>query len=104
MIDDETLALALIDRLNQLVSDPAVRADIERLIAQRVPCSSTTAEHPTIQVCGETQTLGLLGLLNGLCGTIAGGKRDGWGRIAACYEENRGPLLRFCHSESTEPA
>jgi hypothetical protein len=65
--------------------------------------SPATAEHPTVQVDGGSMTLGVLGLLNGLCGTIKGGERDGWGRIAASYEENGGPLLGFLHSNETKP-
>lgn len=47
---DEELADELIGRLNRLLADDAVRADVERLVQQRIPCSQVTAEHPTIQV------------------------------------------------------
>ncbi len=97
-IDDESLAKAIIERLNRIIADPAIRADVQALLAQRVPCSEATADHPTVQVDGQTMTLGVLGLLNGLCGTLEGGARDGWGRIVAHY--GREGLIRF---EETRP-
>lgn len=92
-------AVAVLNRA--LASDPeAVRA----LLFQRLPCNEALADDPTIQVCGvgederhpETCAVGVLGLINGLFGTIpAGHPRAGWGPIAAVAESQGGPIVRF---------
>lgn len=96
---DLELAEALIPRLNSLLTDPRVRADIDRLIETRIPVSTSTADHPSIQVTDDK--LGFLGLLNGLTGTIPSGPKEGWGYIAAVYSE-AGELTRF--ELSTDPS
>jgi hypothetical protein len=73
--DDPKLADAIVERLNALINyDPDVRRDIASLLLMRVQVFHHTANHPTIQVGQESDcmpaTLGVLGLLNGLCGTI----------------------------------
>lgn len=77
--------------LNQLLEldRPAVAA----LVANRVPCNEALADHPTCQVGVQHGGfhVGLLGVLNGLFGTIGdGGPRDGWGWITAEFEDERG--------------
>lgn len=96
-ITDAILAVALIERLNRLIEDPDVRADLARILATRVPTSRATFVHPTIQVRGdapESGTVGLLGLLNGIVGTLPDGPRKGWGYITAALADD-GALLRF---------
>jgi hypothetical protein len=59
----------LVDRLNALLrSSESVRDDISRLIDTRIPVSTDTQDHPSIQVVQTLgkPTLGFLGLLNGL--------------------------------------
>lgn len=99
----------LIAFLNSLVAiDQYAMAE---LLCIRVPCNETMAKHPTVQVAagGEksmltyiapgTWRVGMLGVLNGYCGTIdEGNERAGWGPISAVYD--RGRLLRF---ERTDP-
>jgi hypothetical protein len=93
-IEDELLADTIIERLNRLLEDPYVRADIETLIETRVPCSKATLDHPTIQAVvveeNGTPTIGLLGLLNGLVGVDPRlvGPRRGWGYIAANFDDD----------------
>lgn len=58
---EETIAL-----LNSALETD--REAISSLIEHRVPCSDAMAEHPTIQV-SPNQTVGLLGIINGLFGT-----------------------------------
>lgn len=75
MEDDPKLADALIDRLNALLEyDDAVRRDLASLFLLRQQVFTVTANHPTLQIGQENDcmpaTLGVLGLLNGLCGTI----------------------------------
>lgn len=64
---DEAIAF-----LNELlaIDGPAIAA----LIANRVPCNQTLAEHPTVQVSAQHggYHVGLLGIINGLFGTIDG--------------------------------
>jgi hypothetical protein len=73
------------------------RAAIEALVENRIPCNEALADHPSVQVCDLEQgspKVGLLGILNGLCGT----REDGWGFIAAVYEEGptgENQLVRF---------
>ncbi len=57
----------------------------------RVPCGDALANHPTVQVGLQPGTtkddglcdVGLLGVLNGLFGTLEGGRFDGWGPLCA---------------------
>lgn len=71
-MNDSDLADVLIDRLNKLIEDPAVREDVGRLIETRVPCSDATLKHPTIQAQegapDSMGTVGFLGVLNGIVG------------------------------------
>jgi hypothetical protein len=73
----------LIAFLNEVARiDPqALRA----LIEQRVPCGDALADHPSVQVDASTSPahVGLLGILNGFCGVIEAGEREGWGPITA---------------------
>lgn len=90
------LADELIERLNRLIADAEIRADVDRLLGTRVPVGATTARHRTIQVAGEAggeARLGFLGLLNGLVGVIPRGRRRGWGYICAVMEDSK--LARF---------
>lgn len=91
----EELADLLIERLNEIAShDPKwMRAMIE----ERVPCNKALADHPTVLVGehdGEIKA-GLLGLLNGLVGTIPSGKRKGWGFIVAVFADDTGAFQKF---------
>lgn len=78
---DLELAKRIVDYLNGLVEldKPAVAA----LISNRVPCNEGLAHHPTCQVVAQNggMFVGLLGLLNGLCGI----NEEGWGPIAASF-------------------
>ncbi len=83
MLKDAITARDVVDFLNE-----ALRIDPEAvtaLMSQRVGASVALADHPSIQVRkhdGEPSfTVGMLGLLNGLFGTIEGGYYDGWGPI-----------------------
>ncbi len=116
-VKNTELADELILRLNKLIEDPDVRKDISALIAKRIPCSQATLDHKTIQAsppskdglceCGAyggpgcrlcKPTFGVLGVLNGLVGTIGSGPRAGWGLITA-YEEDDGIISRFMRTE-----
>lgn len=82
MIDRE-LATKVVALLNAMVA--ADRCAVAAMIANRVPCSQALAEHPTVQVHAQHggYFVGLLGLLNGLCGV----DEKGWGAIAAVFDE-----------------
>lgn len=70
-------------------ADPAA---FRALIEHRVPCNDRLADHPTVQVGpareGKGIEVGMLGVLNGFCGTVDGGRFDGWGGIAAELKED----------------
>lgn len=102
------------DDTNELIAFLNSLLEIDRyamaeLLCIRVPCNQGLANHPTVQVAsgGErsgytfiapgTFRVGVLGILNGFCGSIDDGPRKGWGPIAAIYEH--GQLLRFERSE-----
>jgi hypothetical protein len=75
------LAQQIVHYLNDLLKlSPEA---ISMLIEHRVPCTQELADHPTVQaVDGEksgTYVVGLLGILNGLCGC----RSTGGGFIAA---------------------
>jgi hypothetical protein len=82
MKPDMQLAQRLVEFLNELteIDRPAVAA----LIANRIPCNKTLADHPTVQVAGQHGGfhVGLLGLLNGLCGI----HEHGHGAVSAVFE------------------
>lgn len=65
-------------------ADPAA---IHALICNRVPCNNLLADHPTIVVDinkitePESYSVGLMGIINGICEEVAGG------RIAAQFSE-----------------
>lgn len=88
----------VIERLNEiLATDPAA---LSALVDGRTPCSVELAHHPTVQVQGYESgvfTVGLLGILNGLFGV----DKEGWGPIAACYEDDHpGRIDRFERSDA----
>jgi len=75
----------VVEFLNQLLE--ADRPAVAALIANRVPCNQVLADHPTVQV-GVVHggfSVGMLGIINGLFGTYP----DGFGCIAAWYDENK---------------
>ena len=76
----------VIQVLNEMVEadGPATAA----LIANRVPCNKSLADHPSIQVAKQHGGfhVGMLGVLNGLFGTY----EDGMGPIAAFFVEEEG--------------
>jgi hypothetical protein len=72
------------------VLNEAYKADpdaIHSLICNRVPCNLLLANHPTIQVdtndvaIGGTWTVGLLGVINGICEEVTGE------RVAVMFSE-----------------
>lgn len=100
-IPDHLLAEELVARLNHLLGarrkvSPGcyehqaanVAADIESLLSRRVPASTDTISHESIQV--GVDGLGFLGLLNGIVGSLPDMRG---GRIAAEYDGER--LIRF---------
>lgn len=95
-MSDAALADEIILRLNKLIEDPEVRADVGRLLETRILVSSATAGHRSIQVQTESGSpvLGFLGLLNGLVGTIPTGEYRYWGFIAVELDDN-GQIVRF---------
>lgn len=94
-LNDRALAQELVRRLNRLIdqSEPARKA-LELLCHSRVGPIEGIGPHPTIQVW-EDETVTFLGMINGLVGTIPGGRREGWGHIAAIFEEGPSDLVRF---------
>jgi hypothetical protein len=102
MISNTELADVLIERLNDLIQDPKIREDISRLIDERIVVGEQTAAHATIQVQANAagdNTLGFLGLLNGLVGIMQEGKLRGWGYIMAVFDDDK-RLVRFRRSDA----
>lgn len=104
---DTDLADEIIARLNRLIEDPEIRADVEKLLGARVTCSMATMGHPAIQgqaldpramirvrhgAVAPAGLLGFLGILNGLVGVVPESQR---GHITAVFEDGGGPLVRF---------
>jgi hypothetical protein len=83
--EPEALADYIITFLNELVAaDPAL---MHKLVETRVPCNEVIAEHPTVQVVkeGNGYVVGLLGILNGIVGARP---EDGYGYIAAHFDDD----------------
>ncbi len=88
----------MIEFLNQLLTFD--RHAIGELLVARVPCNEVMSRHPTVQVSGASEDhfrVGMLGVLNGFCGTIDDGPRRGWGPITAIYDD--GVLQRFARTD-----
>ena len=89
-MNDIELADEIIQRLNKLIGNEAVREALERLSLMRLELpDDSLAKHTTIQVLqkeGEL-SLGFLGMLNGIVGSIEGGDLDKCGYIAAVYDK-----------------
>lgn len=99
--------------LNELARiDPYAMA---RLIAARVPCNSSMADHPTVQT-GERYEesggaigggpprrtvvgweVGFLGIINGFYGVYDDGAKRSWGAIAAVINASLASPHGCCH-------
>lgn len=106
-MNNADLADEIIARLNKLIEDPKVRADVGKLIETRIRCSEETRNHPTIQagwddVEGSPPHVGFLGVLNGLVGTIGEGRLAKWGFISAVFDDDKN-LERFRRTDSRPP-
>jgi len=99
---DVKTAIKIVDFLNNLLEYD--RAAVEALINTRVDCSDEMANHPTVQVRshgdGNQHRVGLLGILNGLCGI----KKNGYGLIVAEFNDHKAPkrLKRFYVNTGTD--
>lgn len=84
--------------LNHLLS--LDREAIEKLVEIRVPCNEALTVHPTVQVQLEPgqSLVGILGILNGLCGA----REDGWGFITAVYDGGPNGGLQLVRFEKTD--
>ena len=69
---------------------------LNALISHRVFCNKELGEHETVQTLCDTDgnyTVGLLGILNGMCGK----KEDDWGFVVAEVNEENNKIERFLH-------
>lgn len=75
---------------------------VQSFVTTRFPCNQAVWDHPTIQVgthtAGREADVSMLGILNGVFGTVKGGKLDGYGFIAVVLDEN-GRVLKFKRTE-----
>jgi len=75
------------------------RTAISTLLETRVPINEALVRHPTLQHTRNYLTtkpeVGLLGVINGLFGTLQGGPRNGWGPITARFDEHNNCLGFF---------
>ena len=89
-------AIEVLNRVHD--ADPSV---LPTLINYRVPCNEAVADDPTVQV-GEYEGItkvGLLGIVNGLFGTIPG-RKSGW---IGAYHDDEGSLVKFARLYPTLP-
>jgi hypothetical protein len=88
-MDQVELAQHLVKCLNEYFQiDPEA---IKALFAHRVPVNEAMADHPTVQVRVDTEaTMSILGLLNGVIGTIPGTEV---GYLCGDYDDNDPSLL-----------
>jgi len=71
----------LVAFLNELIAiDPEA---MTKLFTYRTKCNDAMAEHSTVQV-DEDQNVSFIGIINGLCGV----NENGWGYIAANFEQD----------------
>jgi len=103
MVDIE-LAQKIVDYLNELSKLDSVA--ITNLLNSRAQCNSLLANHKTCQVSGFTDNqtdehycVGILGILNGLCGIYDTGPKKNYGTIFAEFKDDDNgdyTLNRFC--------
>jgi hypothetical protein len=102
---DPNIAYRCVTLLQEMLkADPEAT---KRLIAERVQCNATLADHPTIQVHVEhgVSSVGLLGIMNGLCGVNEAGNggivvaEDEMGKIVG-FELNANYGVTPCASAS----
>ncbi len=80
------LAATVVEYLDELIKiDPKA---MQALVEARVPCGDALSDHPTVQ-CGirkdgEGAEVGLIGILNGLCGAL----EDGYGAVSVIVEQD----------------
>lgn len=70
------------------------RVAMHELAETRVPCNDAMRNHPTAQVVvteGGKNWIGLIGVLNALCGC----DKEGTGFIAGDYDDETGQLVGF---------
>ncbi len=88
-----------IDYLNDILRvDPKA---ITALIKHRVPCKKELGSHRQLQAAGLPDggfEVGMLGVINGIFGTIQRGPRTGWGFITAVFNDN-GTLVYFMRTK-----
>jgi hypothetical protein len=93
-MNKKELALHIIKCLNEYLA--LDYKPIQELVEYRVPVSDLLADHSHIQVVVEssysTPMLGLLGILNGICGIIPG---TSIGYITAVFNDDSQKLIRF---------
>ena len=73
--------------LNDLLASD--REAISQLVEHRIPCNNLLAEHPTVQVSGMPPLIGMLGIINGMCGV----REDGRGFITAVYNDSHPEVI-----------
>jgi hypothetical protein len=81
---DKVVSARIVAVLNRSIRDD--RAAMESLFNVRVRCNELIAADPTIQVDSSSGApyVGIIGLLSG----IAGAHPDGYGKVAAVYEQS----------------
>lgn len=70
------------------------REAITKLVENRVPCDEALSNHYSIQV--SDGKVGLLGILNGLCGVD---EETGYGPICAIYDKNNEFIVSFARTD-----
>jgi hypothetical protein len=101
MMTKEQLADLLIKRLNEIIKYD--KQALGNLINIRTKCNNAMANHPSVQVVayGEDQpTVGMLGIINGIVGTIDTGSKRGCGLITAIFQD--GTLTHFRRTDNKE--
>lgn len=78
------------------------KSTIHALVETRVTCNDSIKNHPTVQVMSKDNVneVGLIGIINGLFGTLEGEKFYGYGPICAEFDDVTGDLIRFKRTDS----
>lgn len=108
MIDHKTVYDAVADRIIE-VMNRALAADpdaVNALIECRVPCNDALRDDPEIQVLVEDgkASVGLLGILSGLTGTLGpeAGDKKGFGRVVFEIEDDGACRFRRTVEEKSD--
>lgn len=92
--DEFTNVDDIIHFLNKLIEID--KDAIQSLVENRVSCNEELANHPTVRVSSNENSVGIIGIINGLFGI----DNNGRGPITCVIDDDTGKLVKFIRTDS----